>query len=227
MASDGPADRAFRRVLWLGGAQWAGKTTVANLLAARHPLIHYAYDYHDARSHAARARAEPKRYPRHSGWLAALERDPDDVWVRPTPAEMAASARATFTERFQMVLDDLRAIPLDAPVLAEGWGLRPELVAPRLHSSRQAIFLVPTDTFRQHQLLTLPRAGQFSAPGVSDRERAQRNRIERDRLLAEEVMNSARRLGLRVVMVDGTQGVDGLLAQVEEQFRPLLEDWLY
>jgi hypothetical protein len=37
-------------VLWVGGAQWAGKSTVAMLLTARYPLLRYAYDYHDARS---------------------------------------------------------------------------------------------------------------------------------------------------------------------------------
>jgi adenylylsulfate kinase-like enzyme len=31
--------RSLPTVLWIGGAQWAGKTTVAWLLARRYPLI--------------------------------------------------------------------------------------------------------------------------------------------------------------------------------------------
>ncbi|MGI8550066.1 MAG: hypothetical protein ACR2PL_04580 [Dehalococcoidia bacterium] len=69
----------FDRVLWIGGAQWAGKTSVAQLLAVRYPLLQYAYDYHDARSHAERSRADPNRYPHRDAFLRALARDPDEV----------------------------------------------------------------------------------------------------------------------------------------------------
>ncbi|WP_409491766.1 hypothetical protein [Amycolatopsis sp. cmx-11-12] len=44
--------------------------------------------------------------------------------------------------------------------------------------------MVPTDGFREHQLRVVPRAAAV-AHRVSDPERAQRNRIERDRLVAE------------------------------------------
>lgn len=222
MSADGPA-----RTLWLGGAQWAGKTTVANILAVHYGLIPYAYDYHDARSHADRARAQPERYPHRHSWLAALERDPDSVWVHPSPEEMAESARASFVERFAMVLDDLRALPPCATVLAEGWGLRPELVAPLLASPRQALFLVPSPEFRARQMEYLPRAGSFGAAAVSDPERAQRVRLERDRLLAEDVVRSATRLGLRVLVVDGSIDAGGVARLVGEHFTPHLPRWLY
>ena len=214
-------------MLWLGGAQWSGKSSVAKLLAVRHPLLLYAYDYHDARSHADRSRAHPNRFPQRHSWLAALDRDPDVVWVTPTPEQMAASALQSFAERFEMVLEDLRAMPGGPPVLAEGWGLRPDLVAPLLDSPRRAVFLVPSEEFRQSQLRTLPRAGRFTAAGVSDPERAQRNRIVRDRLLAQDVVESARRLGLRVITVDGSQDVAGVAELVGEHFRPHLPSWLY
>jgi hypothetical protein len=214
------------RVLWIGGAQWAGKTTVAQLLAVRHPLLLYTYDYHDARSHADRSRANSERYPHRHAFLATLDRNPDEVWVKPTPEEMAASARLSFIERFEMVLDDLRAMPLGPPILAEGWGLRPELVAPLLDTPDRAVFLVPTEEFRQHQLRALPRAASLAA-GVSNPERAQRNRIERDRLLGQEVVGSARRLGLRVITVDGSRDAAAIASDVEAQFRPFLPRWLY
>lgn len=197
-------------VLWIGGAQWAGKSSVAQLLAERHGLIHYAYDFHDARSHAERARAQPDRFPYHSAWLAALGRNPDDVWVKPTPADMAESARHSFVERFTMVLEDLAGLPAGAVIFAEGWGLRPELVAPLLDRPERAVFLVPSEEFRQHQLRALPRAQRIGAARISDPARAQRNRVERDRLQAQDVVDVARRLGLWVVMVDGARDVSGL-----------------
>lgn len=217
----------LERVLWIGGAQWSGKTMVAHLLAVRHPLLLYAYDYHDARSHADRSRAHPDHYPNRHAFLSALDRDPDDVWVNRAPDEMAANARLSFIERFEMVLDDLRAMPSGPPILAEGWGLRPELVAPLIDTPEKAVFLVLTEEFRQHQLRALARAASFTGAGVSDPERAQRNRIERDRLLAQDVVDSAHRLGLRVIMVDGSRDAAAIASDVEEQFRPFLPRWLY
>ncbi|HZU77146.1 MAG TPA: hypothetical protein VFA70_10310, partial [Dehalococcoidia bacterium] len=198
-----PDDGSLPSTLWIGGAQWAGKTTVAQLVAVRHPVVLYAYDYHDARSHAERSRAEPQRFPHRAALLAALDRDPDQIWVWPRPEEMAASALQSFAERFEMVLEDLRGMPRGVTVLAEGWGLRPDYLAPLLDRPERAVFLVPSEAFRQRQLQELPRAGAVGVR-VSDPARAQRNRIERDRLLADDVVSSARRHGLRVMEVDGT-----------------------
>jgi hypothetical protein len=228
MQSQASRHAAMARVLWIGGAQWAGKTSVAQLLAVRHPVLHYSYDYHDARSHAHRSRSQPDRYPYRHALLTALDRDPDIVWVMPTPQQMAEDAQHQFAERFEMVLDDLFALPDGATVIAEGWGLRPDLVAPWLTSPAQAVFLVPTEDFLARQLQMVPRAMSFNPETrVSDPERAQRNRLARNQLLAQDVIDSANRLGLRVIMVDGTQGVEGLAELVEVQLRPFLPPWRY
>jgi len=208
-------------VLWIGGAQWAGKSTVAWLLSRRHGLTAYHYDFHDSRGHADRARAHAERYPYRHAWQVLGAHDPDRTWVRSTPAELAENSRHSFVERFGMVLDDLRGLSSSRPLVAEGWGLRPELVAPLLASHRQAVFLVPTEAFRQRQLRELPRASRVGAK-VSDPERARANRVERDRLLADEVVESARQQGLRVIEVDGSLSVGGLTDVVANHF----EEWL-
>jgi 2-phosphoglycerate kinase len=213
----------LERVLWIGGAQWAGKTTVAQMLAIRQGLVHYAYDYHDARSHTTKAKAQPERYPHRAAIVSA-----DDAWVEPSPQAMAEAARRSFVERFRMVVEELAALPSDATVVAEGWGLRPELIYPHLSSPRQAIFLIPTADFRLHQLRELARAGTFPRElQVSDPDKAQQNRIARDMLLAEDAVESARRLQLRVVMVDGSRSAEQVALLVEEHFRPHLPTWLY
>jgi hypothetical protein len=218
---------ALARVLWIGGGQWAGKTSVAHILIARYPLLFYAYDYHDARSHAARSRADPARYPSRHAFFAALDRHPDEVWVTPPPEAMAEGTLHSFRERFAMVVEDLARMPPGPPILADGWGLRPDLVAPLLDSPRKAVFLVPSEEFRQHQIRTLPRAGALQTLGVSDPEGAQRNRVERDRILASDVVETARRHGLRVIVVDGGLDLPAVTALVEEHFRPFLPSWLY
>ncbi|HEY3465299.1 MAG TPA: hypothetical protein VGL47_09220 [Amycolatopsis sp.] len=194
------------RALWIGGAQWAGKSTVARLLAIRHGLTAYHYDFHDARAHNDRliARGGPAR-------------DPERLWVRSTPEEMAAAAREVFALRFEWALDDLRALVSGRPIIAEGWGLRPEFVAPLLDSPRRMVVMVPTEEFRQHQLSTLPRAAKFT-PNVSDPVRAQRNRIARDRLLAEDAVRRARRLGIRVLEIDGSADAEAVADTVAGHF---------
>ncbi|HEX4213724.1 MAG TPA: hypothetical protein VIA06_10440 [Candidatus Dormibacteraeota bacterium] len=104
----------------MSGGRWAGKTTVADILARRHDLVAHHHDLHDARAHSDRRiarraeRGDPLEGP-----------DPEQAWVQSTPEERVAG----FPERFEWALDDLRAQVSGRPVSAEGWGLRPELVA--------------------------------------------------------------------------------------------------
>ena len=200
-----------RNALWIGGAQWAGKSTVARILALRHGITAYNYDYHDARAHNDRriARGEP------------LPASPDDLWVHPTPETMAAQTLAGFPIRFEWALDDLRALVSGRPILAEGWGLRPELVAPLIDSPRRMVVMVPTPEFRTHQVRTLPRAAAVTAR-VSDPLRGQQNRLERDRLVAEDAVLRARELGIRVIEVDGTRAAEAVADTVTDHFSPYL-----
>ncbi|MFY1686905.1 hypothetical protein [Plantactinospora sp. WMMB782] len=207
--------RTLHQALWIGGAQWAGKSTVAEILAERYGLTHYHYDYHDARGH------NDRRIVRRIRRGEPAEPDLETVWVDTTPEEMARQALAGFAERFEWVQDDLRALASPRPVLAEGWGLRPDLVAAVSGSTRRMVVLVPTEGFRRHQLDRLPRAGRLGHQ-VSDPERAQRNRIQRDRLLAEDAVRGAGRLGIRVIEVDGSRDAEEMAGLVAEHFAPFL-----
>jgi hypothetical protein len=94
----------LRRTLWIGGAQWAGKSTVARILAQRHGVTAYHYDYHDARGHQDRriarrvALGEPAENP-----------SPDAAWVDATAESMAAATLDGFPVRFEWALDDCAA----------------------------------------------------------------------------------------------------------------------
>lgn len=206
----------LKQALWICGGQWAGKSTVSRLLAHRHGITVYHYDFHDARAHQDRRIAHRVR-----NGSPVEDPDPEAVWVDTTPERMAADTIAGFPTRFAWALDDLRALVSGRPILAEGWGLRPELVAPLLDSPRRMIVLVPTNEFREHQLRVLPRAGAVTQR-VSDPERAQRNRIARDRLVAEDAVRSATGLGIRVLRVDGSKDAEAIADVVAEHFGPYL-----
>lgn len=204
------------RTLWIGGGQWAGKSTVARLLADRYGLTAYHYDYHDARAHNDRRIARRIKLG-HSPDAPA----PDAIWVNTAPKDMAAETIAEFPVRFEWALDDLRALVSGRPLIAEGWGLRPELVAPIVDSPQQMVVMVPTKAFRDRQLRELARAAAIGH-NVSDPAQAQHNRLERDRLVADDAVRSAQRLGIRVIEVDGTRDADAIADIVADHFRAYL-----
>lgn len=57
--------------------------------------------------------------------------------------------------------------------------------------------------------------------------RAQRNRVERDRVLADDVAERAVALNLPLIVVDGSENEAAIAARVAKQFRPYLPNWLY
>jgi hypothetical protein len=204
----------LRHVLWIGGGTGAGKSSVATALAERFGLVHYDYDWHDARDHAVRTR--PDRHPRRAGFLAMSL---DERWVLQTPREMAGATLAIMLERFELVIEDLLALPAVRHVVADGFGLLPELIQPVIESRRQAIFLLPTPEFRA---VALERRGWRTIEGTSDGERARANRLARDELLTEHVSESAARLGLATIEIDGARALDDVVGEVGRHFAPLL-----
>jgi hypothetical protein len=73
-------DGTTRNALWIGGGQWAGKTTAAALLSGRYGLTHYHCDYTDSRGHddrrfAARTRLGRPQIDWAAYWTAQLGGD--------------------------------------------------------------------------------------------------------------------------------------------------------
>lgn len=198
-------DATVRNAYWIGGGQWAGKTTVAGLLAVRHGLVHYHCDYHDARGHEdRRIAARARRGEPPIDWTA--------YWTGSTPGDMADFALRGFAERFPWVLDDLRALVSPHPVLVDGWNLRPDLVADAA-DPRRMVVLTPTDEWRRHQAAALPRAVAFGA-AFPDPERVRGHRLERDRLIAADAVDRAAALGIRVIEVDGARTAEAIADEV-------------
>jgi hypothetical protein len=201
------------QTLYIGGGQWAGKSTVANIIARRHGLTTYHYDYHSARGHWDRRVAAATR-----AGLVLTELTSEHMYVDQTPQQSAAEALEVLAQTFEWTLDDLRALVSGRPIVAEGWVFRPELLMPVLPSTRQMIVMVPTDEFRLYQSKHLDRAMRPAQP-VSDLELAQRNRMERDRLVAADAVAQARRLGIRVLEVDGSINAEAVAEIVAQHFQ--------
>lgn len=204
-------------VLWLGGGTGSGKSTVARILEQRHGLRVYHYDRVEP-GHAARLsrrQKEPGAQPSEVLRLVAMTLD--ERWVERTPEEMTRHSLACQDERFGCVLEDLISARVGAPVLAEGFGLRPELVAPLLPSPQQAFWLLPTPEFRAQSLEWSGRT--WSLPNETSRpQRAYANLLERDRRLTEHDREQCVALGLGYLEVDGLLSAEQVASVVEAHF---------
>jgi len=171
---------ALRHVLWIGGPPDAGKSTAADLLGSKHGLAVYHFDRHEM-DHIVRA--DPVRRPQlHALGVQLAELDEqawlEDFWVRLSAQEMAVGTIAEWSERVGLAVEDILAMPVDRPLIAEGAGFFPEVILPLLSTPCQAIFLAPTEAFKRasHER----RAKSKRRDRTSDPERFLRNHIERD-----------------------------------------------
>jgi hypothetical protein len=208
LASGNRAGAGLQHVRWIGGGSGAGKSTVARQLAADHGLRLY----HTEPFSKFVARADPGATPLLHGFMAM---DMDERWVNRPPEVMLQTFHGFQGEGFDLVLDDLRALPPDPPVLAEGFSLLPRLVAPLLSRPRQAVWLLPTPEFRRAAFDS--RGSTWTIPNkTSDPQRALANLLARDRLFTEELRAQARASQLQTVDVDGGVGVAESVARVGE-----------
>lgn len=129
--------------------------------------------------------------------------DMDERWLRRSPTVMFETFHGFQGEGFELIVEDILAMPDDRPILAEGFKLLPRLVSPLLSDTHQAIWLVPTPAFRR---------GAFEARGstweipskTSDPKRTLANLISRDDLFTESLSREVRLLGLPTLEMDGS-----------------------
>mgnify|MGYP003287269179 CR=1 FL=1 len=202
-------------MVWIGGGTSAGKTSIARDLARRYGLTSYHVDQHEL-EHARRRDA--RRHPAMEAWNA---RTLDEMWVDLPVEELVEATLAYSRERIELIAEDLRALAAGGQVVAEGFQLTPEAVAPLLESPRQAVWLLPTPSFQRETLLRRPHA--WATPNLTrDPERAQANRSGRDALLVERFREQALAAGVRVIEVDASRPLTAVEAAVEAHFRPHL-----
>jgi hypothetical protein len=201
--------------VWIGGGTSAGKTSIARDLAPRYGLTSYHVDQHEL-EHARRRDA--RRHPAMEAWNA---RTLDETWVDLPVEELVEATLAYSRERIELIAEDLAALSARATVVAEGFQLTPEAVAPLLESPRQAVWLLPTPSFRREMLLSRPHA--WATPNLTrDPERAQANRSECDGLLVERFREQALAAGVRVIEVDVSRPLTAVEAAVEAHLTPRL-----
>lgn len=192
----------LRHVRFIGGGSGAGKSTIARQLEADHGL----QLYHAEQFSTYAVRTTPDSAPLLHAFMAM---DMDERWLNRSPQVMFDSFHGFHGEAFDLVIEDLLALPSNPPILVEGFTLLPRLVAPLLSGPRQAVWLLPTPEFRRTAFDS--RGSTWDIPRkTSDPARALANLLARDQLFTDELRRQATALGLPVLEVSGDLSVDDL-----------------
>jgi hypothetical protein len=189
-------------VLWIGGPQGSGKSSVARALAYRFDLQLYLVD-HRVWVH------EPRMPATEFGSLTLEER-----WVNATPERMLDWFVTTSRHRFRLVLEDLRALSAAPGAVVEGPQLFPTSVAAVLRSPDHALVLLPSPAEQQERLLA-----RGPMPNVSDGLRARRNATQRDLMITSLYEREAHDLRLPVLHSDGS--IEDVVERAAAHVRPV------
>lgn len=201
-------------VRWIGGGTGAGKSTVARILATRFGGV--VYDG-DRAEHGWVSRCTQRDHP-HMFANLQLSREERALL---SPEEKVAGMASRHGETIGFVVEDLRALPADRPVIVDWFGNTPLDVHPLLTWPEQAAFLVPTPEFRRRAL-----GSRFADPdraranwGTADVEVALANRLARDALLDVEIREQAAEFGLPVIEIDGRRHAEAVAGDLAVRFR--------
>ena len=203
----------FSHVLWIGGATDTGKSTIAARVAEKYGAQVYHYDKHDLRHHEILAENSNQ-------YLHFLHAPLDERWINQTPQSLFDRTMESFKRRFPLVLQDFEQMEKDRLIIAEGFGFTPQLITPHLPTIDHAIWLVPSQPFKAESMKR--RNKPSFRDQTSDPQKAYENLLGRDLLIADYYREEVPKVGGRLVEVDGSLDIDGMLILVEEHFK----EWL-
>ena len=191
---------------FIGGSPCAGKSTICDLLAARHGWQTYHCDeYYDAHLERAKPGSILSKF-RGMTWREAFTTRSLETMIR---NELEANR-----ELGVFALEDVNAI--DSPVIAEGMALMPELLV-KLEPRVRAVYLIPTESFQREHYAKREWAQSLLAT-TDDPKAVFQKWMVRDATNARTIADQARASDFPVLEVDGRLSVLEVLAWIEQQF---------
>ena len=203
----------LQNVYWIGGGSAAGKSTIADRIAAERGLSVYSTD--DVMTDHAR-RSSPENCPLLHEFMAM---DMDERWVNRSPQLIFETFHWFRGEGFDLISEDLLRLPPEPAVIVEGFRLLPRLVEPLVPARNRAVWLLPTPEFREAVVESRGGAESGFLAKTSHPEKALRNLLERDRLFTEWLRAETARLELHALEVDTSTREDDLLKRVMDLFK--------
>jgi hypothetical protein len=204
-------------VRWIGGPPDAGKSTVALLLAERYGVPVYRQD---GRELAHLRQATPACHPANAElWRTITEEGEDafiQTWVDNAPATLADQARAVWSERIDFICEDLSEVEPSGGIIAEGPGFFPDVITPLLSSPHQAIWLIPTESFKRRSHIARGKSERRTR--TSDPDLFLEHHIARDLIFAEQYRREVIDAGLPWIEIDGSDDAETIAHRVATHF---------
>ena len=144
--------------------------------------------------------------------------DMDERWVSRSPKTMFETFHWFQGEGFDLIIEDLLRLPREPRVILEGFRLLPRLVKPFLSEGVHAVWLLPTQDFRQEVVQSRGGSAWSFLARTSDPERALRNLLERDQMFTDHLREETTLLDLPAIEVDTTITENELTYRVKEVF---------
>jgi len=187
--------RELAHVYWIGGSPCAGKSSIADILAATYGLTLYRTD-------EAYSRHEKVVTPeQHLIFYKLTHCSSEELWMRPVEQQVMEEI-ALYREEFPLILDELLALPRPQPILVEGAALLPECVLPFLLEPQRAIWIIPTAEFQLHHY-GLRAWAKDVVKDCTNPEQALQNWMQRDIRFARWVEQEAQQQRMRILVVNG------------------------
>ena len=212
LLEDGGIQEKLQHVYWIGGGSGAGKSTIAQRIAAQHGLRVYSTD--DMMADHAR-RSSNDDCPLLHSFIAM---DMEERWVNRSPKTMLETFHWFRGEGFNLIVEDILRFPRECGVIVEGFRLLPHLVKPLLAEPGHAVWLLPAPAFRQAVIERRGGSEWAFLTRTTDPQRALHNLLERDRMFTDILREETTRLGLSAVEVNTTMTEDELARRVTEVF---------
>ncbi|HEY2049604.1 MAG TPA: hypothetical protein VGH03_09685 [Caulobacteraceae bacterium] len=143
--------------------------------------------------------------------------DMDERWLNRSPEVMLETFHWFRGEAFNLIIEDLLALPTNQPVLVEGFRLLPALVEPLLYDRRQAVWILPTPDFR---LSAFESRGSLMdiAGKTSDPQRALGNLLGRDEMFTDLLRGEAQARELAAITVTEGMTAEESTRRIASQF---------
>ncbi|MFD2613164.1 hypothetical protein [Paenibacillus gansuensis] len=197
-------------VYWIGGSSCAGKSTIARMYAEEHGVKLYSCDEHFDRHLKNVSSTE---YPAMHK-VSTMSHN-EAFYAREVQEQLSLYIQS-FVEDFSFVINDL-AKRTDKPCVVEGNQLLPSLVSAHLGEHHKAVWIIPTERFQREQYAKRVWIHDILR-NTENPKMAFNNWMSRDALFSVFVQNTASKLQLNVLQVDGSKTLKENFEYIENLF---------
>jgi dephospho-CoA kinase len=200
----------MNNIYFLGGSPCCGKSTIAEQISEKYGFKYYKAD--DNLEKYVKLGSD-----KGNDWLKYIAKmSIDELWLRDHRV-LHDEEFHTYEELFPYFISDLEKLCIDGSVIAEGVAFLPNLVNRLQIDKNNYICIVPTKEFQIDQYNKRQWVEEYLS-SCTDKKKAFSNWMERDFMFALSVLDQAKKIGYKTLIVDGGVNVEENLSIVERHF---------